>query len=69
MTELQISKKWCLSCRVMKTDEKMSNEISRLTELLLMIISMIIWHWDTHIHEQDFHSYKTDYSISWFHMW
>ena len=47
MTELQISKKSCLSCRVMKTDEKMSNETSRLTELLHMIISMIILHWDT----------------------
>ena len=47
MTELQISKKSCLSCRVMKTDEKMSNETSTLTELLHMIISMIRWHWDT----------------------
>ena len=31
----------------MKTDGKMSNEISRLTELLHIIIFMIIQYWDT----------------------
>ena len=31
----------------MKTNEKMSKETNRLTELLHMIILMIILHWDT----------------------
>ena len=43
----KFKKKSCLSCRVMQTDEKMSNKRSTLAELLHMIIPMIKWHWDT----------------------